>query len=103
MKLLLSKRVTASAWVSPDGKKYGKQTKRFPGKYLFTKRELRELVRDGEAVEITDPDVLRQLDYDIIGISWNDTNGYRSGILIQDNETKQLYVGNTAVATVARL
>lgn len=43
------------------------------------------------------------MNYDIIGISWNDTNGYRSGILVEDRDTGDLYVGNSGVATVAKL
>lgn len=42
------------------------------------------------------------MDYDIIGIAWNETNGHRSGILIVDNETGDLYVGNASDAMVAR-
>ena len=98
-----SRRITASAWTAPNGKKYGKQTRRFPGKYLFTRRELKELVDSGIAVELSNPDDLRSMNYDILGISWNDTNGYRSGILVEDRDTGELYVGNTGVAQVARL
>ena len=43
------------------------------------------------------------MNYDIIGISWNETNGYRSGILIEDKDTGDLYVGNSADANIAKL
>ena len=95
--------VRANAWKAPNGKKYGKQTRRFPGKYLFTRRELRDLVDNGIAEEITNPDDLHAMNYDIIGIAWNETNGYRSGILVEDRDTGDLYVGNSGVATVAKL
>lgn len=95
--------VRANAWKAPNGKKYGKQTRRFPGKYLFTRKELRDLVDSGIAEELTNSDDLRTLNYDIIGISWNETNGYRSGILVEDRDTGDLYVGNTGVAQVAKL
>ena len=35
--------ITASAWKSPSGRKYGKQTRRFPGSYLFTRKELKQI------------------------------------------------------------
>lgn len=95
--------IRASAWTSPDGKKYGKQTRRFPGKYLFTRRELRELVENGIAEDMAGTFDPMSMNYDIIGISWNETNGHRSGILIEDKDTGKLYVGNTGDATVAKL
>lgn len=98
-----SSNVMASAWTSPTGKKYGKQTKRFPGKYLFTRKELRDMVASGIAEDMAGTFDPMAMDYDIIGIAWNETNGYRSGILIVDNETGDLYVGNSADANVARL
>lgn len=98
-----SSNVMASAWTAPNGKKYGKQTKRFPGKYLFTRKELRDMVASGIAEDMAGTFDPMAMDYDIIGIAWNETNGYRSGILIVDNETGDLYVGNSADATVARL
>ena len=95
--------VKASAWTAPNGKKFGKQTRRFPGKYLFTKKELRDLVDSGIAEYLDNDADLRDMNYDIIGISWNETNGYRSGILVEDVDTGDLYVGNAGVAQVARL
>lgn len=95
--------VRASAWTAPNGKKFGKQTRRFPGKYLFTKKELRDLVDSGIAEYLSNDADLRAMNYDIIGISWNETNGYRSGILVEDVDTGDLYVGNSGVANVAKL
>ena len=92
--------ITASAWKSPSGRKYGKQTRRFPGKYLFTKKELKQMVDNGDAGYIggkLDP----SSNYDIIGISWNETNGHRTGILIEDKDTGELLVGNEGSALVA--
>lgn len=95
--------IMASAWKAPNGKKYGKQTRRFPGKYLFTRRELRDMVASGIAEDMAGTFDPMAMNYDIIGISWNDTNGYRSGILIQDRDTGELYVGNSGDAMVAKL
>ena len=92
--------ITASAWKSPSGKKYGKQTRRFPGNYLFTRKELKQMVDDGDARYIGGN--LDEVDsYDVIGFSWNETNGYKSGILVEDRNTGELLVGNTASATIA--
>lgn len=92
--------ITASAWKSPGGKKYGKQTRRFPGKYLFTRKELKQMVDNGDARYIGGN--LDEIDsYDVIGFSWNETNGYKSGILVEDRNTGELLVGNTASATIA--
>lgn len=92
--------ITASAWKSPSGKKYGKQTRRFPGSYLFTRKELKQMVDDGDARYIGGN--LDEVDsYDVIGFSWNETNGYKSGILVEDSNTGELLVGNTASATIA--
>ena len=92
--------ITASAWKSPSGKKYGKQTRRFPGNYLFTRKELKQMVDDGDARYIGGN--LDEVDsYDVIGFSWNETNGYKSGILVEDRNTSELLVGNTASATIA--
>ncbi|MCM1226392.1 MAG: hypothetical protein NC320_03075 [Clostridium sp.] len=44
-----------------------------------------------------------EMNYDIIGISWNETNDYRFDILIVDNDTGELYVGNSADANTVRL
>lgn len=97
------KSVMASAWRAPNGKKYGKQTRRFPGKYLFTRRELRDMVDSGIATDMAGTFDPMAMNYDIIGIAWNETNGHRSGILIEDRDTGELYVGNTADAGVAKL
>lgn len=95
--------IMASAWRAPNGKKYGKQTRRFPGKYLFTRKELRDMVTSGIAEDMAGTFDPMEMNYEIIGIAWNDTNGYRSGILIEDTDTGELYVGNSADANVARL
>jgi len=92
--------IIASAWKSPSGRKYGKQTRRFPGSYLFTRKELKQMVDDGDARYIGGN--LDKVDsYDVIGFSWNETNGYKSGILVEDSNTGELLVGNTASATIA--
>lgn len=104
MKLYIkSSSVMASSWKAPNGKKYGKQTRRFPGKYLFTRKELRDMVDSGIAEDMAGTFNPGSMNYDIIGISWNETNGYRSGILIQDIDTGELYVGNSGDASVAKL
>jgi hypothetical protein len=103
MRIRRGRSVMASAWKAPNGRKYGKQTNRFPGKYLFTRKELRDMVDSGIAEDMAGTFDPMAMNYDIIGISWNETNGYRSGILIQDNDTGELYVGNTGDATRARL
>lgn len=95
--------VMASKWRAPNGKSYGKQTRRFPGKYLFTRKELKSMVDSGIAQDMAGTFDPASMNYDIIGISWNETNGYRSGILIVDNDTGELYVGNSADANVAKL
>lgn len=98
-----SSSIMGSAWKAPNGKSYGKQTKRFPGKYLFTRKELKSMVDSGIAQDLGGTFDPMKMNYDIIGISWNETNGYRSGILIVDNDTGELYVGNSADANVAKL
>lgn len=103
VRYIKSSSVLASAWTAPNGKKFGKQTKRFPGKYLFTRKELRDMVQSGIAEDMAGTFDPMSMNYDIIGISWNETNGHRSGILIEDKDTGDLYVGNTADANVARL
>lgn len=103
MSIKSKKSIMASAWRAPNGKKYGKQTRRFPGKYLFTRKELRDMVASGIAEDMAGTFDPAEMDYEIIGIAWNDTNGYRSGILIEDKDTGELYVGNSADANVARL
>lgn len=103
MRIKRGKSVMASSWKAPNGKKYGKQTNRFPGKYLFTRKELRDMVDSGIAEDMAGTFDPMAMNYDIIGISWNETNGYRSGILIEDRDTGELYVGNSGDATRARL
>lgn len=103
VRYIKSSSVLASAWTAPNGKKFGKQTKRFPGKYLFTRKELRDMVQSGIAEDMAGTFDPMSMNYDIIGISWNETNGHRSGILIEDVDTGELYVGNASDATVARL
>lgn len=95
--------VMASAWQAPNGKKYGKQTRRFPGKFLFTRKELRDMVDSGIAEDMAGTFDPLSMNYDIIGISWNETNGHRTGILIEDLDNGNLYVGNTYDANVAKL
>lgn len=95
--------IMSAAWKAPNGRSYGKQTKRFPGKYLFTRRELKSLVDSGIAQDLGGTFDPMTMNYEIIGISWNETNGYRSGILIEDTDTGELYVGNSADANVAKL
>lgn len=98
-----SSSVMASAWKAPNGKSYGKQTRRFPGKFLFTRKELRDMVNSGIAEDMACSFDPAAMNYEIIGISWNETNGYRSGILIEDLDTGELYVGNSADANNAKL
>lgn len=92
--------ITASAWRTHSGRKYGKQTKRFPNGYLFTRKELKQMVDNGDA-EYIGGDLDKIDSYDVIGFSWNETNGYKSGILVEDRTTGELLVGNTASATIA--
>lgn len=99
-KINSSTAITASAWRAPSGKKYGKQTKRFPSGYLFTRKELKQMVDNGDA-EYIGGDLDKVDSYDVIGFSWNETNGYKSGILVEDRNTGELLVGNTASATIA--
>lgn len=94
--------VRAAAWVAPNGKKYGKQQKsRFPYAYRFTKPELKAMIRDGVAEEIRNPEQLMNMSYDLIGFSWSDQNGHKTGILVKDTRTGDLYVGNEGVAQYA--
>ena len=92
--------VTASAWKAPNGKKYGKQSSRFKSGYLFTKKDLKQMVEDGVAESLSGD--ITSMNYDVIGFSWNDAHGYKSGILIQDRDSGKLYVGNTNDATRAK-
>ena len=103
VRYIKSSSVLASAWTAPNGKKFGKQTKRFPGRYLFTRKELRDMVQSGIAEDMAGTFDPMSMNYDIIGISWDETNGHRSGILIEDVDTGELYVGNASDATIARL
>lgn len=96
------RKITASAWVAPNGKKYGKQSRRFPNGYLFTRKELKDMVDLGIAEQLTNSADLHAMNYDVIGFSWNDTNGHKSGILVEDRDTGNLYVGNTGVAQTAK-
>lgn len=89
--------VRASAWVAPNGKKYGKQKRSSRYEYRFTKRELQDMIADGVAEEIRNPNEAWNICDDIIGIAWNETNGYKSGILFKGKDGN-LYVGNTGVA-----
>lgn len=97
-----SSSVMASKWKAPNGKSYGKQTKRFPGKYLFTRKEFKELVEYGIAEDMAGTFDPASMNYEVIGICWNETNGYRTGILIEDLDTGELHVGNTADANLAK-
>lgn len=87
-----------SAWTAPNGKKYGKQ-KRSHGssRYIFTRRELKDMVDSGIAQEIRDAEEAWKMSKDVIGYSWNETNGFKSGILFTDKDGN-LWVGNTGVA-----
>lgn len=88
------RRIMSAAWVAPNGKKYGKQQKsRFPYAYRFTNPELKAMIRDGVAEEITSPEELESLNYDTIGFSWSDLNGHKNGFLVKDTRTGDLYVG----------
>ena len=96
------KYIKASAWTAPNGKKYGKQKRTGRYSYRFTKRELDNMVADGVAEAISNADEAWDLlsgRGDIIGIAWNETNGYTSGVLFKGNDGN-LYVGNTGVAQV---
>lgn len=87
-----------SAWTAPNGKKYGKQKRgRGDSRYLFTRRELKDMVDSGLAQEIRNAEEAWKMSKDVIGYSWNETNGYKSGILFTDKDGN-LWVGNTGVA-----
>jgi hypothetical protein len=92
--------ITASAWKSPSGRKYGKQRKLFPGVYIFTRKELKQMVENGDARYIG-ADLGKVGSYEVIGFSWAETNGHRTGILVEDMDTGELLVGNTYSATIA--
>lgn len=91
----------AKAWTAPDGQKFGRQSRNFPSGFLFTVGELKQMLSDGIAEELKNFDPVK-MDYDVIGFSWNRNNGYRSGILIQDNKTGKLLVGNSSDAVKAK-
>ena len=85
--------VRANAWKAPNGKKYGKQQKsRFPYSYRFTIPELKAMISDGVAEEIRTPEELTSMSYDEIGFSWSDLNGHKTGVLVKDRHTGDLYV-----------
>lgn len=92
------KPIRESAWTAPNGKKYGKQ-KRSHGtsRYIFTRRELKDMVDSGLAQEIRNAEEAWKMSDEVIGYSWNETNGFKSGILFTDKDGN-LWVGNTGVA-----
>lgn len=94
--------VMASKWKAPNGRQYGKQTRRFSGKFPFTRKELRDMVDSGVAEDMAGTFNPMEINYDVIGFSQNETNGYKSGILIEDLDTGDLYVGNTGDANRAK-
>ena len=92
------KPIRESAWTAPNGKKYGKQ-KRDHGtsRYIFTRRELKDMVDSGLAQSISNAEEAWKMSDEVIGYSWNETNGFKSGILFTDKDGN-LWVGNTGVA-----
>lgn len=90
--------VKESAWVSPDGTKYGKQKRGSGYDYRFSTRELKDMISKGIAKEIKDADKAFKLKDEIIGISWNETNGYTSGVLFKGKDGN-LYIGLSGVAS----
>ena len=92
------KPIRESAWTAPNGKKYGKQ-KRSHGtsRYIFTRRELKDMVDSGLAQSISNAEEAWKMSDEVIGYSWNETNGFKSGILFTDKDGN-LWVGNTGVA-----
>lgn len=92
------KPIRESAWTAPNGKKYGKQ-KRDHGtsRYIFTRRELKDMVDSGIAQSISNAEEAWKMSDEVIGYSWNETNGFKSGILFTDKDGN-LWVGNTGVA-----
>ena len=92
------KPIRESAWTAPNGKKYGKQ-KRSHGtsRYIFTRRELKDMVDSGIAQSISNAEEAWKMSDEVIGYSWNETNGFKSGILFTDKDGN-LWVGNTGVA-----
>ena len=92
------KPIRESAWTAPNGKKYGKQ-KRDHGtsRYIFTRRELKDMVDSGIAQSISNAEEAWKMSDEVIGYSWNEPNGFKSGILFTDKDGN-LWVGNTGVA-----
>ena len=92
------KPIRESAWTAPNGKKYGKQ-KRSHGssRYIFTRRELKDMVDSGLAQAISNAEEAWKMSDEVIGYSWKETNGFKSGILFTDKDGN-LWVGNTGVA-----
>ncbi len=92
------KPIRESAWTAPNGKKYGKQ-KRSHGdtRYIFTRRELKDMVDSGLAQSISNAEEAWKMSDEVIGYAWNETNGFKSGILFTDKDGN-LWVGNTGIA-----
>lgn len=92
------KPIRESAWTAPNGKKYGKQKRSHgTGRYIFTRRELKDMVDSGIAQSISNAEEAWKMSDEVIGYSWNETNGFKSGILFTDKDGN-LWVGNTGVA-----
>lgn len=92
------KPIRESAWTAPNGKKYGKQKRdRGTSRYIFTRRELKDMVDSGIAQSISNAEEAWKMSDEVIGYSWNETNGFKSGILFTDKDGN-LWVGNTGVA-----
>ena len=92
------KPIRESAWTAPNGKKYGKQKRDHgTGRYIFTRRELKDMVDSGLAQSISNAEEAWKMSDEVIGYSWNETNGFKSGILFTDKDGN-LWVGNTGVA-----
>lgn len=92
------KPIRESAWTAPNGKKYGKQKRDHKsGRYIFTRRELKDMVDSGLAQSISNAEEAWKMSDEVIGYSWNETNGFKSGILFTDKDGN-LWVGNTGVA-----
>lgn len=92
------KPIRESAWTAPNGKKYGKQKRDHrSGRYIFTRRELKDMIDSGLAKSISNAEEAWKMSDEVIGYSWNETNGFKSGILFTDKDGN-LWVGNTGVA-----
>lgn len=90
-------------WIAPNGKKFGKMSRKWIGKFLFTKKELKMLLDSGIAKDLDNASKLKAMKYDVVGFSGNDSTGYRDGILIEDVNTGKLWVGNTDIAQMATM